>query len=89
VVLGSHDLTKAKEPNRLEIKAQKSFPHPDYDTRTVANDIALIKLPKKIEFNGELNKLLLYYTLFTSQIKIPSNKIRNTFLVCINKSCFM
>jgi hypothetical protein len=45
------------EPHRLIIATNESIIHPDWDPITVANDIALIKLPQKIEFNGKLKKV--------------------------------
>jgi hypothetical protein len=88
VVLGSHDLTKAKEPHRLEIKTQKAFPHPKYDAKTVSNDIALLKLPKKIKFNSELNSFLLFTYLQVKKLSSPT-KLGTLLVVCLNKTSFM
>jgi hypothetical protein len=47
------------EPHRLIIATNESIIHPGWDPITVANDIALVKLPQKIEFNGKL-KIVFY-----------------------------
>ena len=51
---GSHDISLEEEPHRVIVATNESIVHPDWNPFTVANDIALIKLPEKIEFNGNL-----------------------------------
>ncbi len=52
VFAGSHDLSLDEEPHRVVIETTEAVIHPDWNPLTIANDIALIKLPQKIEFNG-------------------------------------
>lgn len=40
--LGAHDLTLSTEEPRMECKAQKLFPHPDYNN--TFHDIMLVKI---------------------------------------------
>ncbi len=49
---GSHDISLDEEPHRVIVATNQSIVHPDWNPFTVANDIALIKLPEKIQFNG-------------------------------------
>ena len=57
VFAGSHDISLEDEPHRQIVESNISFIHPDWNSVTVANDIALVKLPQKIEFNGKLTFL--------------------------------
>ena len=50
VYAGSHDLSLGSEEHRVVVKTTESIIHPDWNPSTLSNDIALIKLPKKIEF---------------------------------------
>ncbi len=53
IVLGAHDLNKENEPGR-EIKyGETLIIHPDYDEKSLENNIALIKLNNPVMFNGE------------------------------------
>ena len=54
LMLGAHNVRESavNEPNRVEITATKYDIYPSWDSYTLRNDIALIKLPEKITFNG-------------------------------------
>ena len=55
VYAGTHDLSLSSEPHRQVVKTTESIIHPDWNPNTLANDLALIKLPKQIEFtDGEI-----------------------------------
>jgi hypothetical protein len=64
VFAGSHDISLDEEPHRVIVATNESIVHPDWNPFTVANDIALIKLPEKIEFNGNF---MLNMSLTTSE----------------------
>merc|ERR1711942_412980 len=47
----AHNVRAASEPNRVEITSYNGWTHPQWDTNTLANDLALIELPSPIDFN--------------------------------------
>jgi hypothetical protein len=53
IYLGSQDLDNDFEPNRIVIISNQFFIHPQYNEQTVEADIALIRLPIEITFNGK------------------------------------
>merc|ERR1711892_1128573 len=48
---GAHDVRADSEPHRVEITSYEGFTHPNWDPNTLENDIALVRLPEKIQFN--------------------------------------
>jgi len=53
VYLGAQDLT-ADEPDRVGFTSSEFIIHPLYNPGTLANDIALIKLPVTMRYNGTI-----------------------------------
>jgi len=51
ILAGAHDVRADSEPHRVEITSYEGFTHPAWDPNTLSNDIALVRLPEKIEFN--------------------------------------
>merc|ERR1711892_79106 len=51
IMAGAHDVRASSEPHRVEITSYEGFTHPNWDPNTLENDIALVRLPEKIEFN--------------------------------------
>merc|ERR1719382_2084647 len=51
ILAGAHNVRASSEPERVEITSYNGWTHPDWDTNTLANDLALIRLPEKITFN--------------------------------------
>merc|ERR1719309_1195399 len=51
IMAGAHNVRAASEPNRVEITSYNGWTHPQWDTNTLANDLALIELPSAIDFN--------------------------------------
>ncbi len=54
---GTHDLSLGDEPHRVVVATRDAIIHPDWNPSTLSNDIALIKLPQKIEFTDGKSKL--------------------------------
>ena len=54
---GTHDLSLGDEPHRVVVATRDAIIHPDWNPNTLSNDIALIKLPQKIEFTDGKSKL--------------------------------
>merc|ERR1712179_185306 len=51
IMAGAHNVRAASEPNRVEITSYNGWTHPQWDTNTLANDLALNELPSAIDFN--------------------------------------
>jgi len=51
ILAGAHDVRADSEPHRVEITSYEGFTHPNWDPNTLENDIALVRLPEKIQFN--------------------------------------
>ena len=50
LILGAYDFSQ-EENGRIEISSQEIIIHPFWNPSTLANDIALIKLTKNVEFS--------------------------------------
>jgi hypothetical protein len=58
VILGAHYVLQ-EEANQVRVNTTDKQVHPNWDSLTLRNDIALLKLPVKVELNGEGNTLFL------------------------------
>ncbi|XP_046456353.1 brachyurin-like [Daphnia pulex] len=56
LLLGAHDRTVA-EPSQLTIETTAHATHPNWNPSTLANDVALIRLPEPITFTPEISPL--------------------------------
>jgi secreted trypsin-like serine protease len=53
VYLGAHNVRLADEPGRLILKSNTLITHPNWNSNTLQGDIALIKLPEKVDITGD------------------------------------
>jgi len=51
IMAGAHDVRASSEPHRVEITSYEGFTHPDWNSDNLFGDIALVRLPEKIQFN--------------------------------------
>merc|ERR1712212_406691 len=58
VVLGAHDIT-ANEASQVSVFSTDFFVHEDWDSFNIVNDLALIKLPQKVELNEYISTVSL------------------------------
>uniref|UniRef100_K7F6K8 Peptidase S1 domain-containing protein n=1 Tax=Pelodiscus sinensis TaxID=13735 RepID=K7F6K8_PELSI len=56
VILGAHDITK-QEPSQQRIRVRRQIPHPQYDSKTLENDIMLLQLEKPAKLNGSVKTI--------------------------------
>ncbi|XP_075768013.1 mast cell protease 1A-like [Pelodiscus sinensis] len=56
VTLGAHKI-KDKERTQQKITVRQQIPHPEYDDKTLNNDIMLLKLAKPAKLNGEVGAI--------------------------------
>jgi secreted trypsin-like serine protease len=60
VYLGAHNVSRAaEEPDRLILTSTNLTVHPDWNSNTLQNDIALIKLPRKVTFTNKIAPICL------------------------------
>ena len=54
IIVGAHHLYNPHDqPNYETMKATKFINHPEYDSKQIANDVALIELPREVTYNGK------------------------------------
>lgn len=63
VILGAHRVLE-QEASQVLVKTTEKHVHPNWDSATLENDIALLKLPVKVELNGKGERLLLLLTFW-------------------------
>ncbi|CAL4120268.1 unnamed protein product [Meganyctiphanes norvegica] len=51
IVMGSYNKSDTSEPSRREHKVKEWWAHPDFNRRTFNNDIGIIRLDKKVDFD--------------------------------------
>jgi len=51
---GAHNVRASSEPERIEITSYDGWTHPQWDSNTLSNDLALIRLPQKITFTDNI-----------------------------------
>merc|ERR1712042_275677 len=51
ILAGAHNVREDSEPDRVEITSYNGWTHPQWDSNTLSNDIALIELPSPLSFN--------------------------------------
>merc|ERR1712002_165866 len=51
VMAGAHNVRADSEPHRIEITSYEGHVHPNWDSSTLKNDIALVKLPEPVPFS--------------------------------------
>jgi len=59
VFLGAHNVREEEEVGRLEFEAAEYFAHPNWISALIRNDIGLIRLPQKVEFNEFIRPICL------------------------------
>jgi len=59
VMLGAHNVREEQEEGRIELTTTDFFTHPDYNTFTLHNDLALVHLPRKVEFTDTIRPVCL------------------------------
>lgn len=52
MVLGAHKI-KEEEDTQIRVVTTEFLHHEDWSRFTLTNDIALVKLPEPVEFNGK------------------------------------
>lgn len=86
VSLGVRNRGDESEPGRINLTPEKVINHPNFthhlqsDTTTYSNDVALVKLPRKIDFTDRIQPVLLPKTLdlFDDQVIVTGwGEVRN------------
>jgi len=57
--VGAHNITMPEPPKKLSILSTVAIQHEHYDDQTLANDIALIRLPSPLTFNDYIQPICL------------------------------
>lgn len=53
VVLGAHNVNNVKESTQIRMNTSIIIPHENWFPTMLLNDIAVVKLPKKVAFNSK------------------------------------
>merc|ERR1719209_1568030 len=56
VVMGAHRIHDSTEPTRVEVMSTDFFCHENWNSFTLSNDLALIKMPAPITFTPKSNQ---------------------------------
>ncbi|CAG7819236.1 unnamed protein product, partial [Allacma fusca] len=71
MLFGSHNIRapKASEPSRVIVNVTDDdiHQHPKYNPNTIANDISIIRLPQRLQFNDEIRPVCLPNKYFLSR----------------------
>ncbi|MGJ2342679.1 S1 family serine peptidase, partial [Salmonella enterica subsp. enterica serovar Paratyphi A] len=59
VVLGGHEINNGNEAGRVEVRSEDYTQHESYNAFTIANDIAVIRLPEPITFTDTISPVCL------------------------------
>ena len=59
LLLGAHNIRAMKEEGREEYVSRVIVPHPQFNLMFLANDIALVQLPRPVEFREEIRPICL------------------------------
>merc|ERR1712037_904927 len=59
IMLGAHNIRASSEPNRVEITSYNGWTHPQWNSNTLANDIALVQLPTPAPINDYISPVCL------------------------------
>merc|ERR1712055_379380 len=59
VVMGAHSIHDSTEPTRVEVMSTDFFCHENWNSFTLSNDLALIKMPAPITFTPEIQPVCL------------------------------
>ncbi|XP_048515555.1 uncharacterized protein LOC105686124 [Athalia rosae] len=74
VVVGAHDMVRRLDTGS-RVNGKRWFTHEDWDTETLANDIALIELEKPLEFTDRVQPIRLPKHSQTSETFVRENAI--------------
>ena len=80
IYIGAHDLFTIEE-DRMVLYSETFVEHPNYKPEQISNDVALIKLPKKVVYTGKVLQLiakiqLLFVNYSTSLVKYYSSLVK-------------
>jgi len=59
VVMGAHNIRDESETSQVRVTSTDFFTHESWNTFTLSNDLALIKMPSAIEFTDEIQPVCL------------------------------
>lgn len=59
LTLGDWDLEATNDGPNVEVEVEKITVHPEYSRRTLQNDLAVLKLTKKIQYRDDIRPVCL------------------------------